>query len=419
MLWTYLGLAIILLVVGQLLFGLLVAFRRNRLDAERQTLDIARFTEELAIVRDSRKKLAQDPVPWNGFRKFVVRRKIEETPLVRSFYLEPHDGKPLPPFKPGQYLTFRLPGIHRNGQLIRCYSLSDYPRPTHYRVTIKRAGSPAGNPTVTTGLGSGIFHDQIAVDDLLDLHSPAGNFFLDPTDLQPVVLIGCGIGLTPIYSMLATLVHVKSRRPVWFYYGVRNGSEHLFKAELAAIARDHPHIRIRICYSQPGPDDRLNEDYQLHTRVSVELLRTELPSNNFLFYYCGPGLMMEALTVGLKQWGVPDSHLHFETFGPLSVQRVSKATAGATPFAAKQPYVTFRKSGTALLWDGSHATLLDLAEQAGVAIASGCRAGNCGTCVVALQEGEVTYIQPPGTPPEARTCLTCIAQPKGDLVLDA
>ncbi len=419
MLWTYLGLAIILLVISRLGLGLLVALRRNRVESERQKLEIARFTEELAAVRDSRRTLAQDPVPWNGFRKFVVRRKVEESTLVCSFYLEPHDTKPLPAFKPGQYLTFRLPGVHRNGQLIRCYSLSDYPRQAHYRVTIKRALSPAGNAAVTSGLGSGIFHDQIKVNDILDLRSPAGNFFIDPTDPDPVVLIGCGIGLTPIYSMLATLVHLKSRRTVWFFYGVRNGSEHLFKEELAAMAREQPQIHVRICYSQPGPDDRLGEDYQVHTRVSVDLLRRELPSNNFLFYYCGPGQMMESLTSGLKDWGVPDSHLHFEAFGPLSVKRVNKAITGAPPLAAKQHYVTFRKSGTALPWDGSQATLLDLAEQAGVVIASGCRAGNCGTCVVALQEGEVTYIQPPGTPPEARTCLTCIAQPKGDLVLDA
>ena len=101
------------------------------------------------------------------------------------------------------------------------------------------------------------------------------------------------------------------------------------------------------------------------------------------------------------------------------MQRVSKAIAGAPVTAVNQPCVTFRKSGIALTWDGFQSSLLDLAEQAGVVIASGCRAGNCGTCVVAVQEGEVRYIQPPGTPPEARTCLTCIAQPKGDLVLDA
>lgn len=419
MLWTYLGLILILLVVGQLVLDLVASIRRVRLDAQRQALDLARFTEELATVRDARRKLAQEPVPWNGFRKFVVRRKAEESALVRSFYLAPHDAKPLPAYKPGQYLTFRLPGPRRDGQLIRCYSLSDHPHQSHYRVTIKRVVAPAGNAPAAVGLGSGYFHDEIKEGDILDLRAPAGNFFFDPHDTHPVVLIGCGIGVTPIYSMLATLVHLKSRRTVSFYYGVRNRREHLFKAELEAIAREHPHFRIRVCYSQPDPGDRLGEDYHVQGRVTVDLLRRELPSSNFYYYYCGPGAMMEAMTSGLKDWGVPDSHLHFEAFGPLSVKRVGKAIAGAPAGEMQQPTVTFRKSGTALPWDGTLSSLLDLAEQAGVVIASGCRAGNCGTCVVAVQEGEVRYLQPPGTPPEARSCLTCIAQPKGDLVLDA
>jgi ferredoxin-NADP reductase len=419
MLWTYLGFALMALVAGQLVVSLLATIRRSRLAAQRRTLEIARFAEELAMVREARRMQVQDSAPWNGFRQFVVRRKVEESPSVRSFYLEPHDAKPLPAFKPGQYLTFRLPGQHRDGQLIRCYSLSDHPRQPYYRVTIKRVPAPPGSEAVI-GLGSGLFHDQIKENDVLDLRAPSGNFFLDPQDQTPVVLVGCGIGLTPVYSMLATLVNLQSRRPVSFYYGVRNRSEHLFKKELEAIAREQPHVRIRICYSQPRPDDRLGEDYHVAGRVSVDLLRQELPSNNHHFYYCGPGAMMESLANGLKEWGVPDARLHYEAFGPLSVKQVNHAIVRApAPANAKQHYVTFRKSGTALPWDASRGTLLDLAELAGIAIASGCRTGNCGTCVVAVQEGEVTYLQPPGTTPEARTCLACIAQPKGDLVLDA
>lgn len=409
--WTYLGAAILLLVTGLLGLSLLAAIRRARVDTQQQAFDLSRFQEELATLREHRRKQAEEPLPWNGFRKFVVRRKVVEGPLVSSFHLLPHDAKPLPPFKPGQYVTFRLPGASRGGPLIRCYSLSDHPDQTHYRVTIKRAPAPTGV--------SGIFHDQIREGDILDVRAPLGNFTLEPTDPEPVVLIGCGIGLTPVFSMLATLVHQKSRRTVWFFHGLRNSHEHLFKEEFAALARHNPHINLRICYSQPDPADRLGEDYHIAGRVTVDLLRRELPSNNFRFYYCGPGPMMEDLTNGLKLWGVPDTHLHFEAFGPLSVKRVSHATAAVTTAPAARPLVTFRKSGTALAWDGAHATLLDLAEHIGIAIASGCRAGNCGTCVVAMQSGEVSYIQPPGSPPEARTCLTCIAQPKGDIVLDA
>lgn len=415
MLWTWIGLTLIGLVAARLVLSLVVSLQRARAEAMQRTLDMARMQEELAAARELRRRAAEEPLPWNGFRKFVVHRKAVESPSVCSFYLKPNDAKPLPEFKPGQYLTFRLPSTHGSTQLIRCYSLSDRPHQGHYRVSIKRALAPDGS---TAGVSSGLFHDVIQEGDILDLRAPAGHFGLEPNESEPVVLIGSGIGITPVLSMLAALVHQQSRRTIWFFYGVRNRREQLFASELEAMMRELPHINLRVCYSQPEPGDRLGVDYQIHGRITLELLQRELPSSNFRFYYCGPGPMMEALTSGLKHWGVPDSHLHFEAFGPVSVKRVSLAP-GATPTPAKTHQVTFRKSARSLPWDGVHATLLDLAEHAGIALPSGCRAGNCGTCAVALQWGEVTYIQPPGSPPEARTCLTCIAQPKGDIVLEA
>jgi ferredoxin-NADP reductase len=400
------------LVVAQLLLSLLSRLQRTRVDARRQTLEISLLQEELATLRETRRKLAETPFPWNGVRKFVVKRKVPESHDVCSFYLAPHDAKPLPGFKPGQYLTFQLPHPQGAGQLVRCYSLSDRPQPGQYRVTIKRS-APA------PGLGSTLFHDQISEGDILDVRAPSGKFFLEPTDPEPVVLIAGGIGVTPMLSMLNTLVHQQSRRAIWFFYSVRQGSDHLFKQELATLVRDNPHIHLRICYSQPGPTDQLGEDYHLKGRVTVELLRQVLMSNNYRFYYCGPGPMMEALTKDLKEWGVPDSHLHYETFGASSVKQVSRAAVGPVAAPASSCLVTFRKSGTTLPWNAGSGSLLELAESVGVVIPSGCRAGNCGTCAVAMQSGEVTYVQPPGTPPEARTCLTCIAEPKGDVVLDA
>ncbi len=409
--WTWLGAGLIGLAAVRAALSLWTAARARRQAAQHRSAEYARLAAELATAREARQKNAQEPVPWHGFRQMVVRKRVEEAPNVCSFHLVAHDGKPLPPFKPGQYLTFRLPGSGREGaQLVRCYSLSNHPHEPYYRVTIKRVlpspTAPAG------GLGSTHFHSQIKENDVLDVRAPAGKFVLDPQDPTPAVLIGGGIGLTPVYSMLATLVHTKSPRPVWLYFGVRHGGEHLFKEELATIARTHPHARVRICYSQPRPEDRLGEDYHIAGRVTPELLQSELPSKDCAFYYCGPSAMMDALTTGLKAWGVPAERLNYEAFGPLSVKRAPSIG----PVTKHQ--VTFRKSGTTRPWDESCGTLLDLAEQAGIAIPSGCRTGNCGTCLVMMPDGDVTYVQHPGSPPEPRTCLACIAQPKGNVALD-
>lgn len=420
MLWSYLGAALLLIVFAYCALGLIALSRRLHFDSQRHDYELMSFREELATIRDQRQKIHDAPVTWNGFRKFVIKKRTAECGDILSFYLVPHDGKLIPEYKPGQYLTFQLVHPHNHGPLVRCYSLSDRPNADYYRVSIKRALPPVGLENAPHGVGSGVFHDQLKEGDILDVRAPSGHFFLDLARPEPIVLIAGGIGVTPMLSMLATLVHQKSRREIWFFYGLRNRAEYAFAKELAALARDYPYLRLRVCFSQPDEHSQPGEDYHLSGRVNVELLKKELPSNNYLFYYCGPGQMMESLTHDLKVWGVPEAHLHFETFGPSSVKRVSQATT--PPMALSEGFrcsVTFRKSGQKLTWNGRHGSLLELAESAGIAIASGCRAGNCGTCVVALQSGDVTYVQPPGSPPEARTCLACIAQPKGDMILEA
>ena len=60
-----------------------------------------------------------------------------------------------------------------------------------------------------------------------------------------------------------------------------------------------------------------------------------------------------------------------------------------------------------------------LALDKDIDIASGCRAGNCGTCVSAIKSGEIEYLKPPGQAPDDGSCLTCISVPTSDLVIDA
>jgi len=81
--------------------------------------------------------------------------------------------------------------------------------------------------------------------------------------------------------------------------------------------------------------------------------------------------------------------------------------------------IVFAKSNKTLPWNTSDGSILDFALANGVNIDSGCRAGNCGTCVTAIKSGQVTYIHEPGTAPDTGTCLTCISGPSGDLTLDA
>lgn len=380
------------------------------------------------------------PTPWKGERNFVVAIKEFESAnkSICSFYLEPEDGEPLIPYKAGQFLTFNLtvkdPETGGDKAITRCYSLSDSPGGGRYRVSIKRVPPPPNQPDLPPGLSSNHFHDYVEQGDVLKVRAPSGHFYLERGS-EPIVLIGGGIGITPMISMLGdALVHDEGRE-VWLFYGVINSEDHAMKRHLESLDARYPNFKYRVCYSDPLKTDELGKDYHYHGWVSVELMRKTLPFQIYDFYICGPRPMMESIVPGLDDWGVPDQHIHYEAFGPASIERPNRKKAkkplvdapgraaseqddaGAAP--AGPVTVTFSQSGKTVKWDDSTETLLDLAEEHGVDIPSGCRAGGCGTCQTTISSGEVGYTHTPDFDPEPGTCLACVSKAKTDITVEA
>lgn len=349
---------------------------------------------------------------WEGWRDFrIVGREYEDgAGNVCSFHLAPVDGRPLPAYRPGQFLTFRLDLPGADKPLVRCYSLSDRAGPEHYRVSIKRV--PAAAPGLPPGLSSNYFHDHLQVGDVLPVKAPSGHFFLDVGGDGPVVLVAGGIGITPVYSMLAAALAARPEREVWLFYGVRDGAEMVFRGELTELAARHGGLHLHVCFSRPGPGDVPERDYGHAGRVDLALLRQELPLKTFHFYVCGPAPMMETLVPALEDWGVPPARIHYEAFGPATVSRRALAAESAPALA-----VAFSRSGIRADW--RRGSLLELAEANGVKVESGCRSGCCGACQTAIVSGEVAYEQRPEFEVEAGSCLLCLAQPQTELVLAA
>lgn len=358
---------------------------------------------------------------WAGWRAFrVSRREFEDAAHSQcSFYLQPVDGEPLPAFRPGQFLTFNLDVTTRQGlsAITRCYSLSDQPDPSHYRVTIKRVLAPANRPEVEPGQSSNHFHDSVQVGDILRSKAPGGHFFIDPDPNVPVVLIGGGIGITPMMSMLLWTLGQQPQRTVHLYYGLRNSLEHAFKAHLEDMAALHSALHLNIVYSRPAETDVLGRDYQHPGHVHVELLRRTLPHGRHQFYVCGPPAMMEALVPALAAWGVPVADIHCEAFGPASVKLPGVADPAA--HAVAEVEVRFQRSGRTLTWNGQDASLLDFAERHGIEVESGCRSGGCGSCETRLLEGTVQYDHAPDHDVAVGHCLLCVGRPSSAVVLEA
>ena len=384
---------------------------------------IAQFRHVTAGVFENRQIQPQNPqLLWQGKRKFRVVNRVYENlnQDICSFYLEPNDGRSIPSFRPGQFLTFSVPVPGETEPVTRCYSLSDSPAAkNYYRVTVKRIDPPAGAPEGTPpGQSSDYFHNHLQPGSVIDAYAPAGSFCLEEVSDKPVVLIAGGVGITPIVSMLNWLIATRSNREIWLFYGVRNRAEHAMYDYLQQVAGQVRNLRMVVAYSQPTNTCRHKVDYHLRGHITEELLRPILEAWNCDIYLCGPAPMMRALTRGFENIGVPAENVRFEAFGPAS------PTIAGTPekpreHKAEQAFqIEFARSGKKVQWSPGDGSLLELAMANGIKARCGCRQGVCGTCAIALKGGEVEYQRTPEKTPPSGKCLPCVAQPQSDLVLD-
>jgi len=391
--------------------GRIARLYRDRADPDRmrEALEIAAvpeswrawFADELARTerRTGARLLPAAAAPaWAGYRPLVVRDKVSETDDVVSVHLTDPDGAALPAYRPGQHLTVDLPAGDGGASVIRSYSLSDAWRADAYRLTVKRIG-----------VASSFVHDRLAPGDEVLAQAPGGMFSLDASEHhRPVVLVGAGIGLTPLIAMLGAIAAHERPRETWVFCGVRERRDLLMADRLEAIASADENVHLHVAESRGadggGPP----------RRITAALLRSVLPASYYDYYLCGPGAFMQDLYDGLLAWGVPEHRVHFEAFGPAGVRR-----AGAEPAGVPGSTVTFSRSGVEATWNEPDEPLLDLAERAGASIPFGCRAGSCGTCATRVIAGEAGYMHPPAAPVAPDEILPCVAAPGGDLVLDA
>ncbi|MDP3613888.1 MAG: 2Fe-2S iron-sulfur cluster-binding protein [Rubrivivax sp.] len=342
---------------------------------------------------------------WSGWREFrVAQCAFEDAAQSQcSFYLQPVDGQPLPPFKPGQFLTFALDVTPRSADaastarvITRCYSLSDRPESAHYRVTIKRVPAPAEHPEFDPGLSSNHFHERVQVGDTLRVKAPAGHFFIDPDPTVPAVLIGGGIGITPLRAMLHAAL--AQARPVVLHHAARTEAELLYRAEFEALAAQEPRFRYLPTLSRPdhgwsGARGRLD---------AARVLALSAQAAHAEFYLCAGQPMMDALRAGLVALGIHAEHIHHEAFG-----------AGS---AAAASGLEIRVGADACTTAGEP-TLLATLEEAGLAPESECRAGTCGLCRMKLAAGEVTWLLDTELALKRDEILPCICVAAGDLQL--
>ena len=349
-----------------------------------------------------------------GFRPLAVTAIEQESADVLSLTMQSPDGQPLPTALPGQYVVLRLRRTAGGPPLFRSYSLSA-PSTERYRISVKiESNGPAGT----------YLRDQVRVGDALDASSPRGSFILQSGE-RPVVLLSAGIGATPVLAMLHALAATRSTRQVLWVHGARDRPHHPFAAEVRRLMLALTRGRSYVCYSRPGPDDRMGEDFDVTGHLSRSVLDDVRIPPEADAYLCGPTRFMAAMREALATVGVARERIHVEIFNGSEAMTpgvVSAATRAPHPpedDAGTGPVVSFARSGIAAHWKASaYRSILELAEACDVPVRWSCRAGVCHSCESGLISGAVTYEPDPLDPPADGNVLICCSRPQGDVVID-
>ncbi|OGM44747.1 flavohemoprotein [Aspergillus bombycis] len=240
---------------------------------------------------------------WTEFRDFRIAKKVPESSEITSFYLEPVDGKPLPKFRPGQYISVQVFVDSLKFPQCRQYSLSDAPRSDYYRISVKREADQRG--------------------DVVKVSHPFGDFYLsDAESPNPIVLIAAGVGLTPLTSILKTLTSNPPdapQRKIHFIHGARSAAARAFKKDIDSLSEKYQDLHATFFETHPAAEEKQGEDYDHQGRVDISKLDKSkdlfLDDPKTEYYVCGPDRFMTSTRAALAAAGVSEDRIKLELFG--------------------------------------------------------------------------------------------------------
>ncbi|MBB4367362.1 ferredoxin-NADP reductase [Bradyrhizobium sp. cir1] len=358
---------------------------------------------------------------WKGSLRICAI--YQETPNVKTFRLQAPGGGAIPfAFLPGQFLTY---AIEIGGATVRrSYTIASSAAQTAYvETTIKREDG---------GLLSDYMHGQLKEGDLVEVAGPSGAFTFTGSEADSVVLIGGGVGITPLMAAIRYLSDIAWPGQIYLVYGAQTTEQFIFRDELEYLQRRMINLHVAATMMRAAGTSWMGSEGQ----ITAEFLTQAVPDlAKRRVHLCGPPGMMEALRKTLIGLGVPREQIKTEAFGPargavpppgkiIAEAPMAQGEGGNREAAAVGPAtatIHFARSGkvAALPPDKS---VLEVAESAGVSIDYSCRAGVCGVCKTHLLQGSVTMeVQDALTADDKANglILACQARSVGDLVVEA
>lgn len=329
--------------------------------------------------------------------QLVVSRRTDHTDDCLTLILQRRGLArllPLPAYLAGHAVALAIPGH----ALQRRYSLARWVRwPLSYELTIKREAQGHFSPRLA---------DYAQPGSILNVSPPSGGFILPARpQRRRVVLIAGGVGITPLLAMLEQWLArqrgmSKTYLECHLYWQVRYDDEACYRDLLQAIGQRHPALRLRILVSRSRAGMR--------EKLSLPLLQKELETfDDSDFFICAGNSLMASLLQGLSEYGVAKTALHVERFKLASA-------------SANEQQWTIQWAEKEILFNGpaGHRSVLDAIEAAGLPLASDCRAGSCGQCLIKIKHGHAEHLTEPEYQVPLQHVLACCAVPKSHLGID-
>lgn len=361
---------------------------------------------------------------WKG--QLRVAAIFPETPKVKTFRLKDPGGGPIPfTFMPGQFLTY---SAEIDRKLVRrSYTIASSAAQTAYvETTIKRE---------EPGVFSDYMHDHVKEGDLVEVMGPSGVFTFTGVEADSVVLIGGGVGITPLIAAIRYLDDTSWPGEIFLVYGAQSTAHFIFREELEYRQRRMHNLHVAATMARAAGTSWMGAE----GHITKEFLTQSVPNiAKRRVHLCGPPGMMAAIKKLLAELGVAPDQVKTEAFGPAlgavpppgatviaPIGAPSAPPAGVTP---PQPAVGpatatirfARSNKTAPL--PPDRSVLEVSEDIGVNIDYSCRVGICGVCKTQLLEGKVTMeVQEALTQEDkaANIILACQAKSVGNLVVEA
>ena len=345
------------------------------------------------------------------FHALKVSGIVPETADANSIRFEiPDELQDVFAFRAGQHLTLRAT---INGEEVRRnYSLCTAPSDGDWMVTVKRIGG---------GLFSNWVGDQLKVGDTLEVMVPHGSFTteFDPDASRHLVGIAGGSGITPVISLIRTLLGIEPRSRFTLLYGNRDSSSVIFLEALAGL-KDKYLGRLEIYHflDAEEQDIALFNGMLDKTRLE-EAIPALIPDFADVdgWFICGPGPMMDAAEGALLDRNIAKDRVHIERFtADRTPESISREMAQLQT-KAEGVNVSVTLDGRTRRVPFTKGNILDSARDAGLPAPFACKAGVCATCRAKVVKGEVEMSARYGLTDEevaAGYVLTCQSVPLGD-----